>query len=37
MYHRPDELSARSDGRTVVRDNACGLRNPVLVGDASIP
>jgi len=36
MYHRPDEVSVRSDGRTVVRDNAYGVEDPVLVGDASI-
>ena len=34
LYQKPDELSVRSDGNTVIRKNAYGLERPVLVAEA---
>lgn len=34
LYQKPDELSVRSDGNTIIRNNVYGMENPVLVAEA---
>ena len=37
LYQKPDELSVRSDGNTTIRNNACGMENPVLWSPKTSP